>query len=241
MKLYHFFPDLMNLYGDYGNLVALKNALTAAGETAEVVPVRPGHVPDLSDADFLYMGPGTEPARNAALAHLRPWTDALRDALLEKDVPALFTGNAWSLLGQTLTLAGGETLDGLGLFPYATVETRDRYTGDAIARPAPDAPLPPLPCVGFLNRCDTVYGVDTPLFTMDMGRGNDGNAAEGFVHGKFYATHLIGPLLVKDPHLLDHFLSLLGLSPIPGNGESPSSLAYQVTLNALRARLTHDR
>lgn len=241
MKLYHIYPDLMNLYGDYGNLVVLKHALEDAGVDADIVRVAPGDDVDFAQADFLYMGPGTEPARNAALAHLRPWTDALRDALLEKDVPALFTGNAWSLLGQTLTLAGGETLDGLGLFPYATVETRDRYTGDAIARPAPDAPLPPLPCVGFLNRCDTVHGVDTPLFTMDMGRGNDGNAAEGFVHGNFYATHLIGPLLVKDPHLLDHFLSLLGLSPIPGNGESSPSLAYQVTLNALRARLTNDR
>lgn len=241
MKLYHMFPDLMNLYGDYGSLAVLQQALARAGVTAEVVKVRPGGDPDLSGADFLYMGPGAEPARNAALAHLRPWGEALRAALLEESTPALFTGNAWSLLGRSLTLSGGETVDGLGLFDYVTVESADRCTGDAIARPAPGSGLPPLPCVGFLNRCDVVRGVETPLFTLDMGRGNDGDAAEGFAHGSLLATHLTGPLLVKNPHLLDHVLTLLGVAPPPVDEDSHPLLAYRVTLDALRSRLANSR
>lgn len=239
VKLYHIFPDLMNLYGDYGNLVVLQKALADAGAESEIVKLRPGEAADLADADFLYMGPGTEPARNAALEHLRPLKDALASAILTRQVPALFTGNAWSLLGQTLTLANGETVEGLGLFNYTTAESRDRYTGDAIAAPV-NQELPSQPAVGFLNRCDVVHGVEAPLFSLEMGKGNDGNGpAEGFVQGSFYATHLIGPLLVKNPHLLNYIVSLLGVEPAPLDGGSHPALAYQVTLQALRQRLAN--
>lgn len=236
MKLYHIFPDLMNLYGDYGNLVILQKALTDAGMETEVVKVNPGDAPDLADADFLYMGPGTEPARNAALEHLRPWRDALSDALLTRQVPALFTGNAWSPLGTAIATPAG-TVDGLALFDYVTTETAVRVTGDVIAAPANQA-LPAQPAVGFLNRCDTVAGMDAPLFSLEMGTGNDGaSPAEGFVCGSFHATHLIGPLLVKNPHLLHYFVSLLGAEPVPVDPSAHPALAYEVTLTALRQRL----
>lgn len=239
MKLYHLFPDLMNLYGDYGNLVVLKKALEDAGETAKVVPVHPGDEVDLTDADFLYMGPGTEPARDRALTLLQPYLDPLRAALLTRRVPALFTGNAWSLLGATITRADGNTVEGLGIFPYVTTETRDRYTGDAIAAPA-DETLPNQPAVGFLNRCDKVAGVETPLFTLTMGKGNDGaSPAEGFRQDSFCATHLTGPLLVKNPHLLNFFVSLLGATPSPVDETSHPAQAYHVTLQALQARLAN--
>ena len=265
MKLYHLFPDLMNLYGDYGNLVVLKKALEDAGETAEIVAVHPGDGVDFADADFLYMGPGTEPARNHALTLLQPHLDPLRTALLDRHTPALFTGNAWSLLGQTITLASGETVDALGLFDYTTTETRDRYTGDAIATPAGKIPsnhgktpemqnktpgnhgdalasreasLPKQGVVGFLNRCDKVEGVTTPLFFLRMGKGNDGvSPAEGFRHENVFATHLTGPLLVKNPHLLNFFVSLLGTTPTPVDENGHPALAWQVTLRALQARL----
>lgn len=239
MKLYHLFPDLMNLYGDYGNLVVLKKALEDAGEIAEIVPVHPGDEFDLAGGDFLYMGPGAEPARDRALTLLRPYLDPLHAALLTRQVPALFTGNAWSLLGAVITPAGGDPVEGLGIFPYTTTETRDRSTGDAIAEPAAQG-LPARPAVGFLNRCDKVEGVETPLFTLTMGKGNDGSSpAEGFRQGSFYATHLTGPLLVKNPHLLNFFVSLLGVTPSPIDETSHPAQAYQVTLQALQARLAN--
>ena len=90
---------------------------------------------------------------------------------------------------------------------------------------------------------DKVEGVETPMFTLKMGRGNDGAeaSAEGFVQGNFYATHLIGPLLVKNPHLLAHFVSLLGGEgkPQPIDETGHAALAYQVTLTALRQRLAN--
>lgn len=234
MKLYHLFPDLMDLYGDRGNLLVLRQRLTQQGQEAEIVPLRPGESPDLSQAGLLYAGPGTEPALQAALEHLRPLLPALREALAG-GVPMLFTGNSWLCLGQSLTTPDGQSLEGLGLLDFQVTQTRERYTHDAIALPQADG-LPQSPTVGFQNRCDQVTGVERPLFTMEMGAGNcPGSPLEGLRDHNLLATHLIGPLLVKNPHLLDYVSALLGGQPqTPADPEA--ALAYQVTLEALRAR-----
>ena len=59
LKLLHFYPDLMSLYGSYANVSILKRTLEAMGNTVAVERVRPGEDADIADADFIYMGAGT--------------------------------------------------------------------------------------------------------------------------------------------------------------------------------------
>lgn len=236
MKLYHLFPDLMNLYGDYGNLLVLKDALARCGVEGEIVPVSPGDAPDPAPGDLLYMGPGTEPARDKALEHLRPMLPILRSAL-ERHIPMLFTGNSWLTLGHGLTTGRGQVLEGLALAEFTAVETDSRYTGDAIAQCVEES-LPHDPVVGFQNRCDQVRGVTAPLFSMIMGQGNcPEEPGEGLHAGSLLCTHLTGPLLVKNPHLLAYLTLLLGGQP-SGQPDAHAQAAYQVTLDALQARLS---
>lgn len=235
MKLYHLFPDLMDLYGDYGNLVVLQSALAQSGVEVQRIPLRPGDALEAVPGDLLYMGPGTEPALHRALEHLRPLAGALRAALTEH-IPMLFTGNSWLGLGHALTTAGGQTLEGLGLLDFTAVESDARHTGDAIVQGA-DPALPHPLTIGFQNRCDQIHGVSTPLFTAVMGPGNaPGDPGEGLHSGSLYCTHLTGPLLVKNPHLLRYFVTLLGGQLPPADPNSHPQLAYQTTLNALQAR-----
>ena len=64
--------------------------------------------------------------------------------------------------------------------------------------------------IGFQNRCDLVYDVKTPLFEIDENYSNDLNSCnEGFTYKNVYATHIIGPLLIRNPHLLDYILNKL--------------------------------
>lgn len=72
LKLLHFYPDLMSLYGSYANVSILKRTLEAMGNTVAVERVRPGEDADIADADFIYMGAGTERAQKAALADFGP-------------------------------------------------------------------------------------------------------------------------------------------------------------------------
>lgn len=233
MKLIHLFPDLMNLYGDYGNLRVLERALKAQGADVEVVKVHAGEGLDLTDASLVYMGPGTEPALHRALTLLTSALDPLRSAL-ERQTPMLFTGNAWLLLGKSLSTNRDVPLPGLGLLDLAVTESQERLTCDSIARPADLGT--DQPAVGFQNRCDQVVSGEPPLFTMELGAGNrPGDPGEGVRKGSLWATHLTGPLLVKNPHLLGALLSALGAAPAPPDREA--QLAYQVTLDALRARV----
>ena len=59
MKILHFFPDLMNLYGDYGNLVVLRKHLEDQGFEVSVEAKEVGDDIRIADYDMLYMGSGT--------------------------------------------------------------------------------------------------------------------------------------------------------------------------------------
>ena len=100
IQLLHLYPDLMNLYGEYANVAALRRSLERQG--AEVV-VRTGTLYqdiDFSGADFLYMGAGTESAQLTALEDLRRYESAVR-AALEQGAVVLATGNAMELFGSS--------------------------------------------------------------------------------------------------------------------------------------------
>ena len=59
LKILHFYPDLMSLYGSYANISVLKRRLEAMGNAVAVEAVVPGQEADISGAGFLFMGAGT--------------------------------------------------------------------------------------------------------------------------------------------------------------------------------------
>lgn len=236
IQLLHLYPDLMNLYGEYANVAALRRSLERQG--AEVV-VRTGTLYqdiDFSGADFLYMGAGTESAQLTALEDLRRYESAVR-AALERGVVVLATGNAMELFGRSITGPDGAEHAGLGLFPFrTTVSGTARIQGDCLAVGAATGQV----TVGFVNKASQTTDVEHPLFRMEHGPGNNaGTAEDGVWEGSFYGTHLIGPLLMKNPHVNAYFTELLcrraGL-PYQPQGCPHEQRAYEVTLRALQER-----
>lgn len=236
IQLLHLYPDLMNLYGEYANVAALRRSLERQG--AEVV-VRTGTLYqdiDFSGADFLYMGAGTESAQLTALEDLRRYESAVR-AALERGAVVLATGNAMELFGRSITGPDGAEHAGLGLFPFrTTVSGTARIQGDCLAVGAATGQV----AVGFVNKASQTTDVEHPLFRMEHGPGNNaGTAEDGVWEGSFYGTHLIGPLLMKNPHINAYFTELLcrrvGL-PYQPQGCPHEQRAYEVTLRALQER-----
>lgn len=236
IQLLHLYPDLMNLYGEYANVAALRRSLERQG--AEVV-VRTGTLYediDFSGADFLYMGAGTESAQLTALEDLRRYETAVR-AALERGAVVLATGNAMELFGRSITGPDGTEHAGLDLFPFRTaVSDTERMQGDCLAVGAATGQV----AVGFVNRASQTTDVAHPLFRMEHGPGNSAAAAEdGVWEGSFYGTHLIGPLLMKNPHINAYFTELLcrraGL-PYQPQDCPHEQRAYEVTLHALQER-----
>ena len=106
LKIVHFYPDLMNLYGSYANVAVLKRYLEELGNTVTVEAVAPGEAADLSGADFLFMGAGTERRQKAALSDFVRCGEAVK-ALARDGAAMLFAGTAMELLGKTITADDG--------------------------------------------------------------------------------------------------------------------------------------
>ena len=53
LKILHFYPDLMSLYGSYANVSILKRTLEEMGNTVTVERVELGGDADLTHADFV--------------------------------------------------------------------------------------------------------------------------------------------------------------------------------------------
>lgn len=199
LKILHFYPDLMSLYGSYANVSILKRTLEKMGNTVTVERVELGGDADLPHADFVYMGAGTERAQKAALLYFSKLGDAVK-AAADAGVTMLFAGNSMELLGKTITDDTGKVYEGLGLADFTAVQNKKRFVEDVYGH----TDLYEDAVVGFVNRCSVITGVETPLVTsMDMGHGNEGPCGpEGYHKGSVFASQLTGPILVKNPALL---------------------------------------
>ena len=235
----HLYPDVMSLYGEYANIAVLRRHLEALGVTVTVKAVTCEDEPDFNGADFIYMGAGTKRTQKYVLEKLRPYGDGLKAAVGAGAV-VLFTGSAMELLGASVTDAKGKAWPALGLADFTTVETDKRDPGDVIAR----TPLLDRPVVGFMNKCSVTRGVGTPLFdALNLGFGNEADkGAEGYADGNMFATHLTGPVLVKNPEFTDFLIRRVfetkgwelpeAMPVLPHERE-----AYEVTLAELSARI----
>lgn len=240
--LLHLFPEAMSLYGEYANLTLLSRLLTCCGAEVETRAVGCDDAPDFTGADLIYMGAGTERTQKAMLQKLLPCADALRSAA-EHSALVFFTGNAMETLGASITDRDGKVYEGLRLADFATVETAKRTPHDVIAQPI----LWAEPTVGFMNKCSTTSGITAPLFSgLPLGFGNEEKGgAEGFQEGNLLATHLTGPVLVKNPAFLRYVarrLYELRGETMPEERREPwmdhAERSYAVTYNELKGRIS---
>lgn len=233
LKLLHLYDDVMNLYGEYANISVLARYLTDLGCAVSVDTLSLYEEKDISGYDFYYMGSGTERKQKLALSQLAKYRDALSQAC-EAGRVMLFTGNSFELLGDKITDADGTEYEGLHLALFETVEGKRRITGDCIA--SFDALNTEL--VGFINKCSKTSGVEQPLFEMQMGYGNEADrGAEGFRKNNCFGTHLTGPILVKNPAMLQYVATLLG-AEAPERVSYPFMVkGYETTISELRKRM----
>lgn len=205
MRIIHLFADLCNLYGDYGNVCALKRMLENKGQNVEVEYQSIDDEIDVSGAVFVFIGSATERNQKVALNYLQSYKDNIKTAL-DNGTVILATGNSFEIFGQSVTDCDGTKHEGLSFFPYETVEGKERIVTDSLC----DTSLCGGEIIGFVNKASLTTGADSPLFDVRQGSGNgkDDNK-EGVHYGNFYGTHLIGPVLIRNPQLCEYFADML--------------------------------
>lgn len=204
MKIVHLFHNLMNLYGEYANVLALRRELENGGASVAVENQSVGDKINLSDADFIYIGSGTEKNQKAALEAVKPFADEISKAL-ERGAVVLATGNSFEMFGRKITDKNGRDFDGLGFFDFTVTEGDKRVVTDSVCA------FNGGEIIGFVNKASEISGVKNPLFTVKQGAGNssEDTANEGVHEGNFYGTHIIGPLLIRNNAAAKYFAELL--------------------------------
>lgn len=205
MRIIHLFADLCNLYGDYGNVCALKRALENKGQNVEIEYQSIDEAIDISGADFVFIGSATERNQKVALEYLQGYKDNIKTAL-DNGTVILATGNSFEIFGQSVTDCDGVKHEGLSFFPYETIEGKERIVTDSLC----DTSLCGGDIIGFVNKASLTTGATSPLFDVKQGSGNGkDDSQEGVHYGNFYGTHLIGPVLIRNPQLCEYFADIL--------------------------------
>lgn len=205
MRIIHLFADLCNLYGDYGNVCALKRALENKGQNVEIEYQSIDDAIDISGADFVFIGSATERNQKVALNYLQSYKDNIKTAL-DNGTVILATGNSFEMFGQSVTDCDGTKHEGLSFFPYETIEGKERIVTDSLC----DTSLCGGDIIGFVNKASLTTGATSPLFDVKQGSGNGkDDSQEGVHYGNFYGTHLIGPVLIRNPQLCEYFADML--------------------------------
>ena len=149
---------------------------------------------------------------------------------VEKGKMFFATGTGFELLGQYLITKEGKTLSALGLGDFSVKQSDKRYMGDVIATFLPEE-MPPL--IGYLNCSGIVEGEKEAFSRITFGPKKLEGTKEGFVKGKCLATHMIGPVLVRNPHLLEQIVFWLGEEKGVTPNEADNSLAKEAYARSL--------
>lgn len=205
----HLLPDLLNLYGDGGNVRILEQRLRWRGIPVEVRRVGHGESIDLSQVDLVFLGGGPDREQKLASEQLLAMKGDLA-AYVEGDGPLLAICGGYQILGRQW-LWGDELVEGLGILDMETRRpgtSADRLIDNMVL----ESPLASHPVVGYENHAGRTYlGEDVEGFgrvVSSCGRGNnDDDRVEGARYKNVVGTYSHGPLLSKNPEVADWLLA----------------------------------
>ena len=235
IKILHLFPHLISLYGVNSNISVLKNKLCDKGFPCEIDLCEDCDV-DFSRYDLVYLGSGTEDNLLEAVKRLKEKEGAIKESI-ESNTVWLITGNAMALFGKKIERKN-EQHDALGVFDYSTlIEDEKRYTGDVIAQ---TNDIFNKESIGYINTSCVYTGITNPLFNFSLGAnlGNDKKSAtDGLVYKNFYATQIIGGVVINNPHFLEKLFKLLTGEELNISTDEYIYKAYDDSLSELKKRL----
>ncbi len=200
IKITVLFPELLNMFGDSGNVQSLKKRLEWRDIEVQIHNISMGSPIDLTDADIVYLGGGGESETLSALNMLVPFKQVLKD-YVENGGVLLSVCSGYELLGKTFE-AKGEKREGLGILDISSAQSGKRISSDIIIESEFGI------ICGFENHLGRMnIGDNTPLGKVKYGTGNNGvDGCEGVIYKNTFATYMDGPVLPKNPNLCDELI-----------------------------------
>ena len=200
LNICHLYPDILNLYGDRGNILCMRKRLAWRGIDVNVDEVSIGQKLEASKYDLLFIGGGQDFEQEVLLPDLRGAKTEELKAAIEDNLPVLAICGGYQMLGQYYKTWDGVQCDFTGALDLYTVGSKQRMIGNYMFT------CDELGCtvVGFENHSGKTYLGDgvKPIGKVLAGYGNNGeDGFEGARYKNVFATYSHGCLLPKNPQI----------------------------------------
>lgn len=209
LKILYLYPDILELYGDYGNIQVLKYRLEKRGYKAIIEKYSIGDkAPNFKNYDLVFAGGGADQEQSILAEDLIKYKDNIKEAV-NTGVFFLLICGAYQLFGKYYKGVEGNIIPGLEVFDYYTEAIEDRKKrciGNIVIEANLNGTKAKI--IGFENHGGQTFDINTPFGNVLFGNGNKfGDSKEGFFLNNVIATYLHGPLLSKNPELADYIIS----------------------------------
>lgn len=204
LTICHLYPDLLNVYGDLGNILILKYRANKRDIKVNIVNISIGDDFDESKYDIVFFGGGQDYEQSIVSQDLIQTKKISLSNYIEDNKVFLSICGGYQLLGKYYTTPDGEKLDGLGILDIYTEGGKKRFIGNTVIINEEFQET----YVGFENHSGRTYIGDLkPLGKVLKGYGNNGeDGFEGCIYKNTYGTYFHGSLLSKNPELADRLI-----------------------------------
>ena len=207
LKICHMYPDVLNLYGDRGNVICMKSRLERRGIGCAVTRLPIGSAASLAGFDLVFIGGGQDFEQQVLLDDLhRGKAQEIRSAIAD-GVTFLTICGGYQMLGSYYETYDGQSCDFIGALDLYTIGSKTRMIGNYKFKCGESAGGSIV--VGFENHSGKTHlgsGVE-PLGAVLAGFGNNGeDGTEGAHYKNVFGTYSHGPMLPKNPEFCDMLL-----------------------------------
>ena len=211
LKILWMYHDLMDLYGDKGNIETLRYRANKRGINVVVDTCTLQEKRNIEDYDIFFLGGGADKEQTLIYKDLLARKESILKAK-ESGTAFLLICGGYQLFGQYYLDQDGQKIDGLGIYDYYT-ESSDR-DHRCIGNIVVEANIrdKEVTVVGFENHGGQTKAVSNPFGKVLVGHGNTYKGEyEGYMDAQTIATYMHGPLLPKNPAIADEVI-LRGLN-----------------------------
>ncbi len=208
IKLLYLYPDLLELYGDFGNIQVLKYRCEQRNIKLIIDEYSIGDdTPDFESYDIIFAGGGADNEQSILSDDLMKHKESIKKAF-ENGTFFLLICGAYQLFGKYYKGVEGNIIPGLEVFDYYTVSEPDRTKrciGNIVTKACFDGEETEI--IGFENHGGQTFDVEKPFGKVLFGNGNKfQDEYEGYFKENVIATYLHGPLLSKNPKVADYII-----------------------------------
>lgn len=208
LKICHLYPDVLNLYGDRGNILCMEKRLKWRGIDVVTTGISVGEALDAAQFDLFFIGGGQDFEQEVLLQDLSgEKTRQIRSAV-EDGKTFLAICGGYQMLGQYYKTWDGHQCDFTGALDLYTIGSKQRMIGNYMFT---SDDMPGENIVGFENHSGKTYLGSSvrPMGRVLAGYGNNGeDGTEGVRYNNVFGTYSHGCLLPKNPKLCDFILTI---------------------------------